>query len=269
MKEEGGKVGVRFRGCNGVDYQLHAQPAPAKKKRQVMVGGRRVKTIDVHAHVIVLRATALMGRKTEPDNAAVMGGGMATERFARMDEWGTDMQALSINPTWYGAERDVVSQVIKLQNEKLAELCAKYPDRFVAFASVALQYPDLAAEQLEEGVKKYNLRGAAIGGHVNGDELSAAKFDPFWKKAEELRVLVFMHPQGIPEMDKRLAGGGGLTNVIGNPLETTIFLSHLIFDGTLDKFPGLKICGAHAGGYLPCYLGRSDYGWLRVPEGCE
>ena len=130
--------------------------------------------------------------------------------------------------------------MINIQNEKLAALCAKYPDRFVAFASVALQYPDLAAEQLEEGVKKYNLRGAAIGGHVNGDELSARKFDPFWKKAEELGCLVFMHPQGIPELNKRLAGGGGLTNVIGNPLETTIFLSHLIFDGTLDQFPALK-----------------------------
>jgi aminocarboxymuconate-semialdehyde decarboxylase len=118
-------------------------------------------------------------------------------------------------------------------------------------------------------VKKYNLRGAAIGGHVNGDELSAPKFDPFWKKAEELGCLVFMHPQGIPEMDKRLQGKGGLTNVIGNPLETTIFLSHLIFDGTLDKFPGLKICGAHGGGYLPSYAARSDYGCVRFPGDCN
>jgi aminocarboxymuconate-semialdehyde decarboxylase len=271
FKEVAGAVaGVVFTGCGLLDAaQQSAKSAGAPKRRQVMVGGRRVKTIDIHAHVVVPEATALMGRKTEANNAAVMAGEMATERFARMDEWGTDMQALSINPTWYSVERDVVTQVIKLQNEKLAELCAKYPDRFVAYASVALQYPDLAAEQLEEGVKKYNLRGAAIGGHVNGDELSAAKFDPFWKKAEELGVLVFMHPQGIPEMDKRLAGGGGLTNVIGNPLETTIFLSHLIFDGTLDKFPGLKICGAHAGGYLPSYIGRSDYGCVRFPEGCK
>ncbi len=261
-------AGVVFTGCHLMQDHLHAQPA-APKKRRVMVGGRRIRTIDIHAHVIVPEATALLGRKTGADDASIVDGTMATERFARMDEWGTDMQALSINPNWYSAERDVVTQVIKLQNEKLAELCAKYPDRFVAFASVALQYPDLAAEQLEEGVKKYNLRGAAIGGHVNGDELSAAKFDPFWKKAEELGCLVFMHPQGIPEMNKRLAGAGGLTNVIGNPLETTIFLSHLIFDGTLDKFPALKICSAHAGGYLPSYAGRSDYGCNRFPEQCK
>jgi aminocarboxymuconate-semialdehyde decarboxylase len=127
----------------------------------------------------------------------------------------------------------------------------------------------MAADQLEEGVKKYKLRGAAIGGHVNGDELSAPKFDPFWKKAEELGCLVFMHPQGIPELNKRLEGKGGLTNVIGNPLETTIFLSHLIFDGTLDRFPGLKVCAAHGGGYLPSYSARSDYGCVRFPDQCK
>jgi aminocarboxymuconate-semialdehyde decarboxylase len=261
LRDAAARAGVVFAGCNLLHGQLSAQP----KRREVMVGGRRVKTIDVHAHVVVPEATALMNARTAPNDAAVM----APERFARMDEWGTDMQALSINPTWYAAERDLVTKVIGIQNEALAALCTKYPDRFVAFASVALQFPDLAAEQLEEGVKKYNLRGAAIGGHVNKDELSAPKFDPFWKKAEELGCLVFMHPQGIPELNKRLQGGGGLTNVIGNPLETTIFLSHLIFDGTLDRFPGLKICAAHAGGYLPSYAARSDYGCNRFPDGCK
>ena len=262
FKEAAASAGVVFTGCCLMNNRLGAQSGAAPKRREVSVGGRRVKTIDIHAHVIVPEATALMGRKTEPDNDSVM----ASKRFQVMDEWGMDMQALSINANWYAVERDVVTQVIKVQNEKLAELCGKYPDRFVAFASVALQYPELAAEQLEEGVKKYNLRGAAIGGHVNGDELSNPKFDPFWKKAEELGCLIFMHPQGIPEMQKRLAGHGGLANVIGNPLETTIFLSHLIFDGTLERFPGLKICGAHGGGYLPSYIARSDYGCLRATD---
>ena len=264
LKDAASAAGVAFTGCCLQNRRLAAQQSAAPR-RQVMVAGRRVKTVDVHAHVIVPEATALMGVTTAPNNASVM----APSRLARMDEWGTDMQALSINPTWYSVDRDVVTKVIQVQNEKLAALCAQYPDRFVAFASVALQFPDLAAQQLEEGVKKYNLRGAAIGGHVNGDELSAAKFDPFWKKAEELGCVVFMHPQGIPEMEQRLKGNGGLTNVIGNPLETTIFLSHLIYDGTLDRFPGLKICAAHAGGYLPSYAGRSDYGCNRFPETCK
>jgi aminocarboxymuconate-semialdehyde decarboxylase len=182
------------------------------------------------------------------------------DRLRAMDEQGIDVEALSINPYWYAAERDVARELIAIQNEKLAEICAAQPDRFVAFASVALQHPDLAAEQLEAGVKRYGLRGAGVGGSVNGEELSDPKFHPFWAKAESLGVLVFIHPQGTAELERttRLQGNGLLTNTIGNPLETTIALSHLIFDGTLDRFPGLKICAAHGGGYLPSYAARSD-----------
>ena len=94
--------------------------------------------------------------------------------------------------------------------------------------------------------------GFAAGGSVDGEELSDPKFHPFWAKAEQLGVLIFIHPQGTTELSAsgRLKGNGVLDNVIGNPLETTIALSHLIFEGTLDNYPGLKICAAHAGGYL-------------------
>jgi aminocarboxymuconate-semialdehyde decarboxylase len=204
-----------------------------------------------------------MGMKVAPQSLV-----MGEDRIRAMDEQGIDMAALSINPYWYKAERDVAQAVIKLQNEKLAELCASKPDRFVAFASVALQHPDLAAQQLEEGVKKFGLRGAAIGGSVFGEELSDPKFHPFWAKAEELGCLVFIHPRGIEDLDKRLKGNGGLTNIIGNPIETTIALSHLIFEGTLDRFPGLKICAAHGGGYLPSYAARSDAGCVTFPDRC-
>ena len=170
-----------------------------------------------------------------------------------MDAQGIDMEALSINPRWYRAERDVVTQVIRIQNERLAEFCATYPDRFVAFASVALQFPDLAVQQLVDGVKKLGLRGAAVGASVAGDEFSDPKFHPFWAKAEELGVLIFIHPQSTPDLARRLKGNGWLENTIGNPLDTTIALSHLIFEGTLDRFPGLKICSAHGGGFLPSY----------------
>src|SRR5207248_7758146 len=241
---------VLFVGCALIP-QAHAQP----QRREVRVAGRRIKTIDVHAHCIIPEAEALMQHKP-----AAVYGVTWDERLKRMDAQGIDMQALSINPTWYGLERDLAAKVIDLQNEKLAELCAQHRDRLVAFASVALQYPDLAADQLEEAVKKLGLRGAAIGGSVEGQELSDRKFDPFWAKAEQLGVLLFMHPQAAPgtTQNPRLQGKGGLGNTIGNPLETTVFLSHLIFDGTLDRFPGLKICAAHAGGYLPSYSGRSD-----------
>jgi aminocarboxymuconate-semialdehyde decarboxylase len=104
------------------------------------------------------------------------------------------------------------------------------------------------------------MRGVAIGGHVAGEPLSMPKYDPFWAKVQELGVMVFMHPNNSENIAKTdaLAGAGDLGNVIGNPLETGLFLSHLIFDGTLDRFPRLKICGAHGGGYLPSYFGRTD-----------
>jgi len=231
--------------------------APQGRRREVVVAGKRVKTVDVHAHCAVPSAMALMGRALETE-ALLMSN--TAERIRAMDQQGIDVEALSINPYWYTAERDVAKELIRIQNETLAEICAAQPDRFVAFATIALQHPDLAAEQLQDGVKRYGLRGAGTGGSVNGLELSDPRFHPFWAKAEELGVLVFIHPQGTAELERtgRLGGNGLLTNTIGNPLETTIALSHLIFEGTLDRFPGLKICAAHGGGYLPSYAARSD-----------
>jgi len=233
------------------------------RRREVLVSGKRVKTIDVHAHCAFPEAMALMGRKVTPATLV-----MAEDRIRAMDEQGIDMEALSINPYWYAAPRDLAAELIRVQNEKLAELCAARPDRFVAFATVALQHPDLAVQQLEYGVKKLGLRGMSAGGSVEGLELSDPKFHPVWAKAEELGVLIFIHPVGTPELKGRLQGNGGLENTIGNPLETTLALSHLIFEGTLDRFPGLKICGAHGGGYLPSYAPRSDHICLTFPDRC-
>ena len=235
---------VLFVGC-ALIAQAHAQP-----RREVRVAGRRTRTIDVHAHCIIPEAEALMQHKPAAAYAITW-----DERLKRMDAQGIDMQVLSINPTWYGLERDLAAKVIQLQNEKLAELCAQHADRLVAFASVALQYPDLAAQQLEQAVKKLGLRGAAIGGSVEGAELSEPKFHPFWAKAEELGVLIFMHPQRTPDLANRLRGNGGLDNTIWNPLETTLALSHLIYEGTLDRFPGVKLCAAHGGGACLRYAG--------------
>src|SRR5882757_10710975 len=254
---------VSFVGCdlhNGA--YVHAQGAPASR-REVLVNGRRVKTVDVHAHVAFPEAMALMGIKVNPENLV-----MGAERLRAMNEQGVDIEALSINPFWYKAERDVAAAVIKLQNEKLAELCASQPDRFVAFATMALQHPDLAVQQLEEGVKKLGLRGVSVGGSVEGRELADPKFHPVWAKAEELGCLIFIHPVGTPELEPRLGGNGGLTNTIGNPLETTLALSHLIYEGTLDRFPGLKICAAHGGGFLPSYPDRFDHGCMAFPANC-
>ena len=237
---------------------------PAGKRREIVIGGRRVRTVDVHAHCFVPEVWDLV--KDTPLAATAknnLTGNIALgnpQRLIDMDAQGIDYQAINVNAWGYSADRALARDLIKLQNERISQWVAAHPDRFVGMATVALQHPDLAADQLDEAVRKLGLRGAAIGGSVEGQELSDRKFDPFWAKAEELGVLLFMHPQAASgtTQNPRLQGKGGLGNTIGNPLETTVFLSHLIFEGTLDRFPGLKICAAHAGGYLPSYSGRSD-----------
>jgi aminocarboxymuconate-semialdehyde decarboxylase len=238
--------------------------AARSRRRDVAINGKRIRTVDVHAHCSVPEAMALMAAPLPGPEGLLLA--RAEDRLAAMDAQGIDIEALSINPFWYEAEYDLAAQIIKIQNEALAEFCASHPERFVAFASVALQHPDLAVEQLIYGVKTLGLRGVAVGGSVNGEELSAERFHPVWAKAEELGVLIFLHPQGVPELQTRLRGNGGLDNAIGYPLETTIALSHLIFEGTLDRFPGLKLCAAHGGGYLPSYAARSDAIGVTFPE---
>ena len=242
-----------------------SNPQTTPTRREVVVNGRRVKVVDIHAHCTVPEANALMGIRGQGGFPALVLENYQL-RLNDMGAQGIDVEALSINPFWYKADPDVAREVCRIQNERLAEFCASQPDRFVGLASVALQHPDLAAEQLETGMKRQDLRGALIGGSVEGEELADPRFHPFWAKAEELGAVVFIHPQGTAELESRLRGNGMLGNVIGNPLETTIALSHLIFEGTLDRFPNLKIVGAHGGGYLPSYAARSDAGGTTFPS---
>jgi len=230
-------------------------------RRQVTIGGHRIKVIDLHAHCAVPVEAIVKGTMLEASGGAGPNDIPGPARLAVMDRQGVDVEALTINGFWwYRADRALAQAIVHAQNEGLSKWVAVHPDRFVALASVALQYPDLAAQQLEDGVKRLGLRGVSIGGHVNGEDLSLPKYDPFWAKAQELGVLVAMHPGGAENVVKpgALGGRGDLGNIIGNPLETTYFLSRLIFDGTLDRFPALQVLAVHAGGYLPSYLGRTE-----------
>ena len=209
------------------------------KRREVFVGGKRVKVVDVHAHCVIPEVADVVKDTPFASNAGGRARGpnvMGPDRVRAIDQLGIDVQVLSINGYWfYAADRDLAGKIVRLHDEKLAEWCKANPDRYVALSSVALQFPDLAAEQLEYAVKKLGARGAAIGGHVNGEDLSLPKYDPFWAKAQELGVVVFMHPQGAENVLQKdaLKGRGDLGNVIGNPLETTIFLTRMMFNGTL------------------------------------
>ncbi len=271
-------AGIMFCGCGlpgAARAQTHVEGMPAigpVRKLPVMVQGKRVKTVDVHSHCVFHEAAAVLGNP-DPPLAPVLnsqeGYIVIEERLKAMDAMAIDMEVLSINPFWYGQPRDVAAKIVKIQNEKLAELCGSKPGRFAAFASLTLQDPELAVQELETAMKKQGLRGAAIGDTVAGVDFSDPKFNPVWAKAEELGAVLFIHPQGVPELANRLKGNGWLGNTIGNPLGTTIALQHLIFEGTLDKYPGLKIIAAHGGGYLPSYAPRDDHACFVSPTGCD
>ena len=262
--------GIAFCSCGMPDA---ARAQPKAPRLPIKVNGKRVLTVDVHAHCFFREAISLMGDAADKVLPPVKGVPehfiVIEQRLKEMDAMAIDMEVLSINPFWYGKDRDTAAQIVKVQNEKLAELCAARPERFAAFASLSLQYPDLAAQQLETAVRKQGLRGAAIGGSVLGEDFSDPKFHPVWAKAEELGAVLFIHPQSTPELAKRFKGNGWLSNTIGNPLDTTIALQHLIFEGTLDRFPGLKIIAAHGGGYLGSYAARGDHACFVSPQNCN
>ncbi|MES2183612.1 MAG: amidohydrolase family protein [Pseudomonadota bacterium] len=271
-------AGIAITGCSAVPAQKSEwRPSPgdlAQYHLPVMVAGKRVKTIDVHCHCYIPEALSMMGTPAQVQALAPPVRGqkehviVVADRLAAMDFMGIDMEVLSINPFWYRRDRASASAITKLQNDKLAELCRANPERFGAFASLPLQFPDLAVQELERAMKM-GLRGAAIGGSVNGEDFSQEQFHPVWAKAQELGAVLFIHPQSTPELAKRFKGNGWMSNVIGNPLDTTIALQHLIYEGVLDKFPNLKICAAHGGGYMGSYAPRVDFSCYVSPVNCD
>ena len=263
-------TGIAFCSCGMLDA---ARAQPKAPRLPVKVNGKRVLTVDVHSHCYFREAINLMGDAADKVLPPVKGVPehfiVIEQRLKEMDAMAIDMEVLSINPFWYGKDRDTAAAIVKMNNEKLAELCASRPDRFGAFASLTLQFPDLAVQQLETAIKKQGLRGAAIGASVLGEDFADPKFHPVWAKAEELGAVLFIHPQSTPELARRFKGNGWLSNTIGNPLDTTIALQHLIFEGTLDRFPGLKIVAAHGGGYLGSYAARGDHACFVSPQNCN
>ena len=270
LKNAGALGGLMFCSCGMLDHAMAQTNTP---RRFTTIAGKRVKTVDAHAHCYFQDALDLMGKeatsvlppvKGVPDHFIVL-----DNRLKQMDELGIDLQVLSINPFWYAKDRETAEAICKINNEKFAELIALKPDRFAAFACLAMQFPDLAVQQLEYAVKKLGLSGAAIGGSVLGQDFSQPKFRPVLAKAEELGVTLFIHPQSTPQLAERFKGNGWLSNTIGNPLDTTIALEKLIYEGVFDKLPKLKILAAHGGGYLGSYAPRMDRSCFVSPQNCD
>jgi aminocarboxymuconate-semialdehyde decarboxylase len=239
-------------------------------------------TIDVHAHVLLpavetlvaglpghAEARELDARRNGPAALAV-NGPMVGERVPRltdpavrlaaMDAQGVDVQLVSPSPSHYHywADEETARKVYRLANEATAAHCSAAPDRLRGLGLVPLQHPDLAVRALEHALDQ-GLLGVEISSHAPGRELSDPAYEPFWSRAEETGALVFLHPFGCT-LDERL-DRWYLSNTVGQPTENAVALSHLIFSGTLDRHPGLKLIAAHGGGYLPTHIGRSDHAW--------
>lgn len=256
------------------------RPIRVKRKGQHLV-------VDIHCHLNIPEADRLVRSHVEKvpdplaflsaDSRAVNGRLFASllpklngldERLADMDRQGVDVQAISPSPGqyYYFAPAEVGRDAARVVNDAIATAVARHPDRLVGMGTVPLQNIEMAVAELRRCVGELDLRGIEISTHVNGRELSAEEFRKFFAVAEELGVLLFIHPLGFSH-GQRLAEHY-LDNIVGNPLESTIALSHMIFGGVLDRHPGLRLCVAHGGGYLPGYWGRMDHAF-RVREDCR
>jgi aminocarboxymuconate-semialdehyde decarboxylase len=242
-------------------------------------------TIDIHSHVGVPAAAAIatphldlstvplahfatpnvkaLNAKQEADRRSRMTGienGLDL-RLKDMDDMGVDMQLVMPPPPqcYYTVPVEIGVKAAQVLNEGIGAYVARKPDRFVALGSVPMQDGHEAAKELERSMKQLGFKGCQILTNVGGKELSDPAFAPFWAKAEELGALVVIHPNGFTEGQR--FSRYYFNNVIGNPLDTTVALHYLIFDGVLERHPNLKILAVHGGGYLTGYSGRIDHAW--------
>jgi aminocarboxymuconate-semialdehyde decarboxylase len=248
----------------------HGKPGRDARPRSV--------TVDIHSHVGVPRAAefvrphlaadanplvafadAATRALNEKQEADIKAGAALDKRLADLDAMGLDVQIIKPPPPqcYYAVPVEIAVEAARMVNDGVAEFVARRPDRLKGFGTVSDGYE--AAKELERCVDELGFKGVQVQTNVNGRELSDPAFAPFWQKAEELGVLVVIHPNGFTHAERLTRFY--FNNVIGNPLETTIALHYLIFDGVLERHPNLKILAVHGGGYLASYAGRIDHAW--------
>jgi aminocarboxymuconate-semialdehyde decarboxylase len=253
--------------------RTHGRPGRESRPKTV--------TIDSHAHVAVPAAaefvkphldwstiplahfataeTKALGAKQEGDIGPASLG--YDKRLADLDAMGIDIQLVCPPPPqcYYTLPIDIAAPATRMVNDGIAAYVAGKPDRFVGLGSVPMTDAAEAVKELERCMGPLKFKGVEVLTNVDGKELSDPAYAPFWKRAEELGALVLIHPNGFTE-GKRLSRFY-FNNIIGNPMETTIALHYLIFDGVLERHPKLKLFAVHGGGYLGAYSGRIDHAW--------
>ncbi len=237
--------------------------------------------IDIHCHRECAPAAEIMAEPARAAGKVALGHGnpitqavnrrqletikpkmdILDVRIADMDRMGVDVQAVAVAvyQYYYWADPELGAKVARLMNEEFVESTAKYPGRFQPLGTVPLQDTDAAIQELRYLANDLGMRGIEIGTHVEGEEISSERLEPFWAEVEALGLVVVIHTQGATHA-QRLADHN-FVNIMGHAFEATLATAHLIFNGVVERHPDLKILVVHGGGYLPAYAGRMDHGW--------
>ena len=245
--------------------------------------------IDIHTHVEFEKTQSFVNKQytdeeifsrfvvaaTGPRSAQINKGLMpalreplreSRRKIRDMDERKLAFSILSSTPFafFYEIEEGPAVELAQYQNDQLAEMVKVHPDSFAAMATLPLQAPDAALKELDRAINKLELCGIEIGSHVGGRELGDRAFWPVYEFLERHGLPMFIHPHNVAGMDRLQEYY--LSNLIGNPLDTTIASANLIFSGVFEKYPGLKVILAHGGGQLPYIFGRLEHGYQVRPE---
>ena len=246
-----------------------------------------LRTVDTHTHVLTEETIALLNKEAprlaialkpiDKDNMVLDVAGVAYRPFPRggfdverrlrdMDAVGVDVHVLSATPQTYLTNQEAALGIVaaQIQNDQIARLVRQQPDRFMGLGTLPMQAPEQAAAELRRIVRTLGLRGAMFASNVAGKNLDDPGFDPLWATAQELDAFLFVHPNNVAGADRMKSYY--LTNLIGNPLDTTIAAASMVFGGVFDRYPGLKVCLAHGGGFLPYQAARWTHGWDVRPE---
>jgi aminocarboxymuconate-semialdehyde decarboxylase len=242
----------------------------------------KTRVIDVHAHVIVPEVYAVAAehnvfselptdagvtdemRNKIKERAGLVLGRMSdlSDRIAKMDAMGVDVQVLSASLVHQGlewADAQTSLRLARTTNDWIANAIATHPARLIGLGTLPLHVPALVVAELERCLTELGLKGVAISTTAAGMELGDTALRPFWAKAEALGAVIYIHPGG--NRDRRFKRFH-LWNSVGQAFEEAMAISSLMYDGVLEQFPKLRICISHGGGYMPYYMGRIDRNYV-------
>jgi len=243
--------------------------------------------IDAHAHICTEETMKLLNKETPkvasslkeigqgnyewtvagvPYRPLPLGGFDIEQRLKDMKASDVDMQVLSNTPQTflYNQDAGMTAAACVVQNDQIAKHVRDYPRSFYGIATLPMQAPKAAADELERAISKLGLKGMQIGSNINGKNLDEPEFEPVWAVANQHNAFCMVHPNNVAGIDRMK--NYYLNNLIGNPLDTTIAAACLVFGGVIERFPNIRFYMVHGGGFTPYQAGRWQHGWHVRPE---